>query len=225
MSSDPPRSLPGLNAFVDLSHHNPSVDLATARRAGLVGLLHKATQGLTFVDPTWADRACQARKLGLLLGAYHFCTNEPVAAQLDHFLDTLARTGQTGVLPCLDWEPNPSAEQGTMTLPALVAFVDLFHARTGVYPVLYGGYWMLSALSGGQPLGNIGRCPLWQGFYSSAFGWLTDVWDRWTFLQYTDGTLGPAPREFIGLGAVDRDTFNGSLSDAQAFWRANALRA
>ncbi len=219
-----PCDIPGLDAFVDLSHHNQDVDLATARRSGLVGLLHKATQGVSFVDPTWVERARQARELGLLLGAYHFCTNEPVEAQLDHFLGVLARVGAAGVLPCLDWEPNPDVSQGTLTLEGLVELTDRFHARTGVYPVLYGGYWMLGALSSGRPLGGIGRCPLWQGFYSRAFGWLSDIWERWTLLQYTDGTLGPGPHAFPGLGAVDRDTFNGTLEDANAFWAANALR-
>ncbi len=221
----PSPAVPGLNAFVDLSHRDTQVDLAAARCAGLVGVLHKATQGVSFVDPTFADRARQARSLGLLLGAYHFCTGEPVEQQLDHFLGTLATVGAEGVVPCIDWEPNPLPAQGTLSLAQLVALVDGFHQRTGVYPVLYGGYWMLSALSAGEPLGRIGQCPLWQAFYSSAFGWLSDVWERWTLLQYTDGTLGPEPHEFPGIGKVDRDTFNGTLSDAQSFWRDHALRA
>ncbi|WP_158218837.1 glycoside hydrolase family 25 protein [Roseateles aquatilis] len=209
---------------MDLSHLHTDLDLPVARDAGLVGLLHKATQGATFTDPAWSDRARQARDLGLLLGAYHFCTNEPVEAQLDHFLGVLRVTGCEGVLPCLDWEPNPIAAQGTMTQASLVALIDRFHDSTGLYPVLYGGYWMLQALSTRQPLGHIGQCPLWQGFYSSAFGWLSDIWERWTLLQYTDGHFGPRPRDFPGLGAVDRDTFNGTLPEAQAFWRTHALR-
>jgi len=217
-------TVPGLNAFVDLSHHNPSVDLAAARDAGLAGLMHKATQGVSFVDPAYAERASQARSLGLMFGAYHFCTAEPVDRQLDLFLGTLTASGRDGVLPCIDWEPNPLASQGTMTQDQLVALIAGFHERTGVYPVLYGGYWMLGALSAGHPLGDIGRCPLWQAFYSSDFGWLSDIWERWTFLQYTDGTRGPGPHEMPGLGPVDRDTFNGSLEEARTFWQTQALR-
>ena len=218
-----PDVVPGLNAFVDLSHHNLDVDLTQARDAGLVGVLHKATQGDAFVDPTYADRVREARSLGLLVGAYHFCTDDDVPAQIQRFLDTVAQSGAAGVLPCLDWEPNPTPGQGTMSKAQLVSFIDAFQQRTGRFPVLYGGYWMLGALSDGSPSGSIGRCPLWQSFYSASFGWLSDLWDRWTLLQYTDGTLGPAPHGFPGLGVVDRDTFNGTLEEAREFWRTHAL--
>ncbi|WP_431050185.1 glycoside hydrolase family 25 protein [Roseateles sp. L2-2] len=217
--------VPGLNAFVDISHWQQTVDLDAAHAAGLVGMMHKATQGASFVDPTWAARARKARELGLLIGAYHLCTNQLVEDQIDRFLDTIATSGSSaGVVPVLDWQHIAIPSQGTMTQTSLVEMINQFHDRTGIYPMLYCGYWALANLAPRQGTGTLRSCPLWQGFYSSHFGWLSDIWDDWTMLQYTDGTLGPSPHEFPGLGTVARDTFNGTLENARNFWAAHALR-
>ena len=44
---------PGLNCVIDLSHHNNSVDFGKLAAAGVVGVIHKATQGADGVDPTY----------------------------------------------------------------------------------------------------------------------------------------------------------------------------
>lgn len=72
--------------------------------------------------------------------------------------------------------------------------------------------------------GTLGKCPLWQAFYSSAPGYLTDIWDNWVLLQYTDGKLGPKPYSFEGVGLVDRDVFNGTIEQANEFWKKNSLK-
>jgi lysozyme len=36
---------------VDLSHHNGVVDLSKAAASGSVGVIHKATEGLSYQDP------------------------------------------------------------------------------------------------------------------------------------------------------------------------------
>ena len=49
-----------VNVVVDLSHHNERVDFGKLKAAGIVGVIHKATQGLTFVDRGYALRRAQA---------------------------------------------------------------------------------------------------------------------------------------------------------------------
>ena len=61
------------NAVIDLSHFNTTVDLQAAKGDGILGVIHKATQGLTFQDPTYKTNRQQANAAGLLWGAYrHF---------------------------------------------------------------------------------------------------------------------------------------------------------
>ena len=78
------------NVVVDLSHHNADPDFAAARDGGgIVGVIHKATQGLRYRDPTYADRETAAVTAGLLWGAYHFGTGSDGVQQAEHFLDVV----------------------------------------------------------------------------------------------------------------------------------------
>src|SRR5437870_8817789 len=61
-----------LNVVVDLSHHNRVADFNAVTADGIVGIIHKATQGFRFTDPKYQDRRSRALEVGLLWGAYHF---------------------------------------------------------------------------------------------------------------------------------------------------------
>ena len=53
-----------INVVVDISHHNGNVDLVQAKAAGLVGVIHKATQGTGLVDDTYQTNRQQAQTAG-----------------------------------------------------------------------------------------------------------------------------------------------------------------
>jgi lysozyme len=36
--------------------------------------------------------------------------------------------------------------------------------------------------------------------------------------QYTDGAIGPEPKQIPGLALFDRDLFNGSEDELRTFW-------
>src|SRR5688500_13426824 len=84
-----------INAVVDLSHHNGSVNLVKAKADGLIGIIQKATQGRTFVDPLFKTNRKKATDAGLLFGAYHFGTGGDGVKQAEHFLNTVAPATDT----------------------------------------------------------------------------------------------------------------------------------
>jgi GH25 family lysozyme M1 (1,4-beta-N-acetylmuramidase) len=45
-----------LNVVVDLSHHNNVNSFQAAKDSGILGIIHKATQGTNFVDPNYDER-------------------------------------------------------------------------------------------------------------------------------------------------------------------------
>jgi len=48
-----PRTSEGLNAVIDLSHHNQNLDFWSIQVGGeILGIIYKAAQGVRFVDPT-----------------------------------------------------------------------------------------------------------------------------------------------------------------------------
>ena len=57
-----------LNVIADLSPHNDPVDFAQVAQSGLLGVVHKATEGLADVDPTSHARRPLAQGAGLLWG-------------------------------------------------------------------------------------------------------------------------------------------------------------
>jgi lysozyme len=97
------------NIIVDLSHHNGAVDLAAAKGDGICGVIHKATQGLTFRDPVYRPICQKAKDNDLLWGAYHFGTGSDGVSQAEHFLEFVQPDAKH--LFVLDFEHNP---QGTM---------------------------------------------------------------------------------------------------------------
>lgn len=200
------------NAVVDISHHNNAVDFGKAQAAGLIGVIHKATQGSGGVDHTYAARRPLAEEAGLLWGAYHFGTGSDGVAQADHFLQTVGDTD--GVLLVLDFEGNPTGP--SMTLEEARAFVVHVKEKTGRWPGFYSGHDIKQALQGAKdPI--LANCWFWLAQYGPT-AVVPPCWSAWTMWQYTDGSIGPLPHEAPGIGRCDRDKFNGTEDQLRAFW-------
>lgn len=204
-----------LNVVVDLSHHNTEPDFARARDpGGLVGVIHKATQGLTYADPTYARRRPRATDAGLLWGAYHFGTGSDGVQQAEHFLDVVQPTDDT--LLVLDFEAN--AQGPGMTLEEARAFVVHVNDATGRFPGLYSGHY-LKQLLGTNKDPVLASCWFWLSQYGPT-AVVPLNWPLWTMWQYTDGGMGPEPHSVEGIGRCDRDKFNGSLAGLKRLWGA-----
>src|SRR6185503_11313594 len=127
---------PGMNCVIDLSHHNNSVDFTKLAAAGVLGVIHKATQGATGVDPLYAERKPQALAAGLLWGAYHFGDGSDGVMQADHFLTVVGTDPST--LRVLDFESNPAGP--TMSMEEARAFITHVQSVTGKSPGFYSGH-------------------------------------------------------------------------------------
>ena len=98
------------DVVVDLSHWQAPVDFAQAKAAGITAVILKATQGINWVDVTFALRFAAATSAGLLVGAYHFLDDSEPAPQVANFLSVA-----TGCrVLALDAEPNQIG--GTVTV-------------------------------------------------------------------------------------------------------------
>jgi lysozyme len=202
----------GANVIIDLSHHNGAVDLQKAKEDGIAGVIHKATQGLTYVDPMFAANRQKAAAAGLLFGAYHFGTGADGAAQADFFLQTVQPAASD--LLVLDFEENTAGP--TMTLDQARAFITRVHVATNRWPGLYGGHYLKQML-GAQDDPVLANCWLWLSQYGPD-AVIPSAWDSWTLWQYTDGSVGPSPQPVAGVGACDRSCYNGTVDDLMAFW-------
>jgi lysozyme len=202
-----------INVVVDISHHNGKVDFRRVAKAGIVGIIHKATQGLKFVDPLYYGNREKALAAGLLWGAYHFGTAADSIKQADHFLCTVQPEPET--LLVLDYEPNGKS---TMTLAQARQFVIRVNTVTGRYPGLYSGSLIKEKLAKKRIDPILSQCFLWIAQYGPAPTKIPPTWSTWTLWQYTDGWLGPEPHSVDGIGPCDRDKFNGGLAGLRRLW-------
>src|ERR1044072_9174772 len=200
-------SIQGLNVVIDLSHFNDVPSFQEIKQNGIVGVIHKATEGTGWSDPTYASRKQQALAAGLWWGAYHFGVNEDGAAQANYFL-SIVNPGPQDLL-ALDFEENPSSQ---MTIAQAEQFVTEIYNKTGRYPGFYSDA-LAGNMLGGNQASILANCWFWRAEYGGSAPSVPPTWPTWTMWQYTESGSVPG----IG-GAVDRDTFNGSLAGLSNLW-------
>jgi lysozyme len=203
-----------LNVVVDLSHHNTVTSFRDAADSGILGIIHKATEGTSFVDAKYNERRSAAQAVGLFWGAYHFGTSSGVEAQVAHFLDVV-NPGPTDLL-VLDFEPNP--REGTMTLQQAEEFVEKIHEQTKRFPGIYSGQAFLQEQLRSHTDTILKNCFLWIARYASTLPQVPAPFSKFTLWQYTDGNAGNQPHQVPGIGRCDRDKFNGDEADLKTFW-------
>jgi lysozyme len=202
-----------LNAIVDISHHNGNIDLQLAKADGIIGVIHKATQGTTGVDPMYQTNRAKAAAAGLLWGAYHFATGDDPVMQAQHFLAVVGKFDDT--LLVLDLEANPTGP--SMSLNNARAFVTQVNQGAGRFPGLYSGSYIKELLgSNKDPV--LAQCWFWLAQYGPN-AVVPANWPTWTMWQYTDGASGPQPHQVNGIGHCDRDKFNGTEAQLRTLWQ------
>ncbi|HEY6806937.1 MAG TPA: glycoside hydrolase family 25 protein [Pyrinomonadaceae bacterium] len=197
----------GLNVVIDLSHYNPVTSFTQVRQGGIVGVIHKATEGTGWSDPTYASRKPEALAAGLLWGAYHFGVNEDGAAQANYFL-SIVKPGPNDLL-ALDFEENPSSQ---MTIAQAEQFVTQVYNQTGRYPGFYSDA-LAGNLLGSTPSAVLANCWFWRAQYGGSAPSVPPTWPTWTMWQYTESGTVPGIQ-----GSCDRDTFNGASAALTKLW-------
>lgn len=208
--------MPLLNVVVDLFHRDTvgANGFHDMKDAGILGIIHKATQGTHSVDPEYDDRKRRALSLDFLWGAYHFAEGGDVDVQVQHFLDTVD-PDKTHLL-VLDFEPN--TQGSTMTLAEAEDFVTQIHDQTGRFPALYAGKSFIIEQLGKKTDTPLAQCPLWIARFGAQRPQIPPAFTDFTLWQYTDGALGPQPHKVAGVGRCDRNKFNGDESALQEFF-------
>lgn len=194
---------------VDLSHHNTVTSFERLYAAGVRGVIHKATQGINDVDPTYKERRQAALNAGLLWGAYHFADCSDAVAQVRHFLTVAAPDDNT--LMALDYEPYGSATMSIGQARTFIEHLDLLIKRK---TVLYSGNLIKETLKD-DPDGWWSSHPLWLAEYGPHM-YLPNAWKQAFLWQYSDGKINVQGDVDGVTGEVDRNAYLGN--DLNADW-------
>lgn len=197
---------------IDISTYNDVKDFAAAKAAGIVGVIHKASEGRTFVDRTYARHREMAKEAGLLWGAYHFANDGDVIQQVNNFIDSAKPEVTT--LMALDYEPNGNH---TMSLKQARQFMEMAELKLGRKLVLYSGNLIKEQLGSVADMFWAKR-RLWLAQYSN--NWKCQIsWDKPWLWQYSDGENGPGPHTVPGIsGAVDCNSYDGTVEQLAKEW-------
>lgn len=116
-------------------NHNNTIDFGKLKADGRVGgIIHKATQGLSFTDNLYAKRRDMATTAGLEWGAYDFCTDDDVHQNVLRFLAVAKPDARTSLW--LDYERNPVHQ---MSIAQAIEFLDRVDQAVGRRCGIYGG--------------------------------------------------------------------------------------
>lgn len=186
---------------IDLSHHNTVPgDFAEFKSQGILGVIHKATEGLVFTDPKLKARHWLTRQAGLAWGVYHFLRPGDISSQIAFFLTQTNFYRDSRTLIALDYE------DAAVSLLELKQALRSVQGLTKCWPVIYSGDTLKTKLNG-KPDPDLSNHRLWLADYGEAYS-LPPGWDSFWLRQYTDkgtivGVTGPVDLNEIAMSDAD----------------------
>lgn len=188
--------------YPDVSGFQGAISLA-----GAVAACAKATEGMTFISPAYAEQKAEAGRQGAFFFAYHFLHQGNAAAQAQHCYDV------AGHVPLmLDFEPTGTSRP---QLTDATTFIDAFRKLGGTCNLVYLPHWYWQQL--GSPDLKSLRYRSARLVSSAYLGAYSDNGSGWTpyggstpvIWQYT------STQAFHGQ-QVDFNAYRGTLADLKA---------
>ncbi len=197
---------------IDLSHWDPAKDYSQVKAAGIVGVIYKATDDISYTDPTYRDQKAAAKAAGLKWGSYHFAHPGSVQGQVSNYLAFAAP--EPDEIFCLDWEV---ANDGTMSATEAQQWITGVEDALGrgTQCVVYSGNVAKEQIHGVNAF--LGKRRLWLAQYSATPS-VQLSWPTYWLWQFTDGQVGPTPHSVPGVGPCDISTYKGSAEALAKEW-------
>lgn len=159
------------------------------------GVIVKATQGTSYVNPRCNHQYELAGQLGKLRGLYHYAGGGNPEAEAQYFINNIKNYVGKAVL-ILDWESYQNASWGNASWAR--RFVDEVHRLTGVWCLIYvqeSALWQVANCAN--------TCGVWVAKYASM------NWNSWTLpdMSVSSGAFACLTGwQFTG-GDMDRSIF------------------
>ena len=145
--------------FIDISSHQGDLNLV-AVSSSIQGVIVKATEGTSYVNPYCDRHYRQAKNANIMRGFYHFAGRSDPLAEAEFFYRNVLGYLHDGI-PVLDWEGV--YKNGKLVFEQSVdwvnQFVRKFHSLTGIWPWIYANPWRFNQ-GGVEP-----NCARWVASY------------------------------------------------------------
>ena len=185
-----------------------------AKSAGAAFAFIRASQG-TFADSDFTYNWREAKKAGLLRGAYHFFDYRFSASQQANFFTGLLSSDWGELPPVIDLERMPgwSIPVAATLLASVKVFVDEVERLANRKVIFYSNPDLILNYLRPVPAWLLDH-PLWIAHYGAQSP-LIGEWKQWTFWQYTN--QGDGPTYGAESKSIDLNHFNGTLKELRAF--------
>ncbi len=192
---------------IDVSYHQETIDWPRVQRAGIRFAFIRLSDGATLRDPRFAINWAEAKRAGLVRGAYQFFRpDQSVTAQADLMIAAMRGRDRDDLPPAIDLEVDGGLDPTALAERA-GAWIERVRDQLGVEPIVYTGS-DLWRNGGAEPLA---AQALWIAHYTQGCPMLPAPWTRWTFWQHTDRGAVPGIES-----TVDLDMFAGTLGELHA---------
>jgi lysozyme len=186
---------------IDISHHQDYPDFTKVRAAGVIAMIHKCTEGSSYIDPNRGKNCSNAIKAGIAVSTYHWLSpGSSPTQQMKFYLSTLQPVEGERVV--IDYE-----EDGC-TLDDLHQAVNALLADPrGLQVTIYSGHLLKEQLNGNCDALLADNTDLWLAQYTSGTPtWSKGTYPKWKLWQYSEtGNING-----ISGSYVDLNRFNGS---------------
>lgn len=195
---------------IDISHYQRHIDWnalrnATLQDAPLRFVFIKATEGTNIFDPNFNLNFAQARRHGIVRGAYHFFSTKSSGAEQARYFCRMVQLESGDLPPVLDVEvdidkvANYSRDKLRTEVLAWLRIAEDYY---GVPPIIYASSAYKQRYLNGEAFDHY---PFWIAHYYVS---TPSYAGQWTFWQHTD------QGKVDGIkGNVDVNVFNGSAED------------
>lgn len=189
---------------IDISHHQLDVDWEMVAAAGVHFAYIKASEGIDWQDPEFAENWSASAEAGVKRGAYHMFRPEDSAEdQVRNFIVTLELAGELdGMLPpVLDVEQVHTVDSVSRDVlhQRITDWLKAVEKELGVRPVVYTNpkFWQ-GYLSDDHELTNF---PLWISEYNleATEPATTGAWQSYALWQFSRYGLVPGVKTTVDL--------------------------
>ena len=192
---------------IDVSYYQEAIDWQRVRRAGIRFAFIRLSDGTQIRDTRFAINWAEARRAGVIRGAYQFFRpDQSAVAQADLMIAAMQNREPDDLPPVIDIEVDGGLHP-TVVAARAQQWIERVRDRLGVEPIVYtgGDLWRDGGAEG------LGAQPLWIAHYTQNCPTLPAPWNRWRFWQHTDRGAVPGI-----AGPVDLDLFAGTLGELHA---------
>ena len=191
--------MPGVKC-IDISHWQGFPDFEEVRASGVLAMIHKASEGTSYIDPNCTTNFVEATNAGISCCTYHWLSPSDPVGQMNFYLGVVDPV--PGERMVIDYE------QDGCSLAELHDAVRILKADPRQLQVtVSSGHLLKEQLGADHDQYLAENTDLWLAHYTSGNPtWSHGTYDHWTLWQYSDtGTL-PG----IEDAHVDFNEFNGS---------------